>query len=405
MTQHRGMVIVGAGECGARAAFALRENGYSGPVDVLGEEEHRPYERPPLSKGRPGGAVPLKEIATQAQWDSAEISLSLGTKVTEVDRADRVVHLADGRLMNYDKLLFATGARARRLPLATTVPVATLRTMSDAQHISSIAVPGSRVAIIGAGLIGLELAARLRAGDVDVTIIEVSSAALGRAVPPELAARLVQRHRDEGVRFEFDAEITAITDGTITLLDGSQITADLTVAAIGAEPETGLAEQAGLEVRNGITVNVTLATSDQNIFAAGDCCNFPSPRTGAPVRLESWRNALDQGEHAAANMLGAAREYQKTPWFWSEQYDLTLQVAGLPQPGRPFVRRQPGSGATLLFQLDDDGRLVSASGLGPSGSVAKEIRIAELLIERGTRPDPRLLADTQSNLKNLLRTG
>lgn len=397
-------MIVGAGECGARAAFALRENGYGGPVTLLGQENLAPYERPPLSKPRSNGTVPVKEIASQSQWDIAEISLRLNSTVINVDRANSEICLTDGNTLGYDRLLLATGARARKLPLAMTNPVACLRTVSDAQHISDVAVAGAHVAIIGAGLIGLELAAQLRNEDVEVTVIEATSAALGRTVAPPLADVLVQRHKAEGVKFIFCAQVTAIENRKITLKNGSEITADLVVAAIGAVPETDLAERSGLVVQNGIVVNAELETSDKSIFAAGDCCNFPSSHTGDKIRLESWRNAVEQGVHAAANMLGAAKEYKKTPWFWSDQYDLTLQAAGVSQPGQTYLRRELETKAVILFQLGQDGKLFSASGLGPTGSVAKEIRIAELMMERGIQPDPSALVDAQINLKTLLRS-
>ncbi|PHR89038.1 MAG: ferredoxin reductase, partial [Blastopirellula sp.] len=221
---------------------------------------------------------------------------------------------------------------------------------------------------------------------------------------PPLADVLVQRHKAEGVKFIFCAQVTAIENRKITLKNGSEITADLVVAAIGAVPETDLAERSGLVVQNGIVVNAELETSDKSIFAAGDCCNFPSSHTGDKIRLESWRNAVEQGVHAAANMLGAAKEYKKTPWFWSDQYDLTLQAAGVSQPGQTYLRRELETKAVILFQLGQDGKLFSASGLGPTGSVAKEIRIAELMMERGIQPDPSALVDAQINLKTLLRS-
>jgi 3-phenylpropionate/trans-cinnamate dioxygenase ferredoxin reductase component len=399
-----GMVIVGGGECGARAAFALREGGYTGPITLIGDETELPYERPPLSKTPVGGRIAPKTIAEAPRYAEAGIATTLGGAAQAIDRTGRAVLLADGSRIPYERLLIATGAQPRRLPLAEGRPVAYLRTVADARRILAAVRPGGRVAIVGAGFIGLELAATLRGVGAAVTVLEAAPRVLGRAVLPEIAAVLAARHAAEGVEIRTGVQIEAIEANTVTLADGSRVAADLVVIGIGAVPATGLAERAGLAVDNGVAVDATLATSDPDIFAAGDCCSFPCGPEGRRVRLESWRNAQDQGNHVAANMLGAGVPYGKAPWFWSDQYELTIQVAGLPDPGAPAVRRDLGEGAFVLFQRDAAGRLAAASGIGTGNAVARDIRLAEMLIERGARPDPAALVDPALNLKKLLRS-
>jgi 3-phenylpropionate/trans-cinnamate dioxygenase ferredoxin reductase component len=399
------MAIVGGGECGARAAFALRGAGYRGPVTLIGDEAELPYERPPLSKAPLNGRIAPKSVAEAPRYAAAGIVTALGGPVAEIDRGGRAVLLADGRRIPYERLLIATGAAARRLPLAEGQPVAHLRTVADARRIRAAARPGRRVVIVGGGFVGLELAATLRSIGVAVTVLEAAPRVLGRAVLPEIAAVLAARHAAAGVEIRTAVAVEAVAADAVALADGSRIPADLVVVGIGAVPATGLAERAGLAIDDGIAVDATLATSDPDIFAAGDCCAFPCGPDARRVRLESWRNAQDQGNHVAGSMLGAAAPYGRTPWFWSDQYELTLQVAGLPDPGAPAVRRALGGGAFVLFQLDAAGRLAAASGIGPGNAVARDIRLAEMLIERAAAPDPAALADPAVGLKSLLKGG
>jgi 3-phenylpropionate/trans-cinnamate dioxygenase ferredoxin reductase subunit len=396
------MAIVGAGECGARAAFTLRESGWDGDIVLFGAEPGLPYERPPLSKPGTDGAN-FRPIADAQRLQAAAIDFRPGVPVAAVKAGGRRLVLADGRELPYEKLLLATGARPRDLQCPGAEAVHVFRTHADAVVLYEKAKCGRRALLVGAGLIGLELAATLRAAGLEVTVVEAAPRALGRAVLPALAERLLARHRAEGVEVLLGTGIERIDDGVVTLADGSTREADVVLAAIGVVPETTLAEAAGLAVDNGIVVDGRLASSDPHIFAAGDCARAPSRFAPGPVRLENWRNAQDQGAHAARAMLGAAEHYDAVPWFWSDQYDLGLQVAGLPEPGRACVARRVSAEAEILFQLADDGRLLSASGLGPGTSIAKDIRIAEMLIARAARPAAEALQDTSLKLKTLLR--
>lgn len=405
-----GMVIIGAGECGVRAAFALRENGYEGPVILIGTEKHLPYERPPLSKEAmvsEDHPIP-RTIAAESLFTEKNISFIGSSTASSIDRKAKSVTLDDGRQIPYERLLFATGAVPRPLPLAVgSKHCITLRSFDDALAIRARFQPDARIVIVGGGFIGLELAASARKRGASVTVIEAQSRIMMRGVPQEIAEVIDTRHRDEGVTILCNTGIVSIADTAdnvaITLSTGDVILADLAVIGIGASPVTALAEASGLETGNGIVVNDWLQTSDPDIYAAGDCCVFPlAIYGGRRVRLEAWRNAQEQGALAARNMLGAQEPHQSVPWFWSDQYELGLQVAGLSDEGTQTIRRDLGDGAFILFHLAADGRLVAASGIGPGNTVAKGIRLAEMLIARGARPDPAQLSASDVKLKSLL---
>lgn len=391
-----GIVIIGAGECGVRAAFALRELGYDGDVTLIGAEAALPYERPPLSK------EVLKEpkaIRGADAYAQSGIDLRLGASVNAVDVRSRQVHLADGVSLGYDKLLLATGARARLFPGMD--GCLTLRTDEDARAIMKRLAPGARVGLIGGGFIGLELAAIARKAGANVTVVETAPRILGRAVPAEIAAILHARHESEGVEILTGTGVARASDTLIALIGGTEIEFDIVIAGVGAVPNVSLAEAAGLRVENGIVVDAAFKTSDPHVFAAGDCCNFEW--RGSRVRLESWRVAQDQGAYVAAAMLGAQDPFAKVPWFWSDQYDLTLQVAGLFDLSRAVHRRETGDDTCIVFQCDVGGRLCAAAGIGPGSAVAKDIRVFEKLIERAALLDAQTLADPSTNLKRLLK--
>ncbi|MDO8358653.1 MAG: FAD-dependent oxidoreductase [Devosia sp.] len=405
-----GMVIVGAGECGVRAALALREQGFAGPVDLIGAERHLPYERPPLSKEiMAGDAEPSpRTIASADKLAAAGISFHPQRTVSGIDRAHKQIVLTGGDGLAYDKLLLATGAVPRRLPMAPepTARIAYFRTFDDALRIRAQLLPGRTLAIVGGGFIGLELAASARHRGAGIVVVEALPRLLSRGVPEPIARLIEARHRAAGVDFVFGTGLAAIDESAagvrLRLADGREITADFVVIGIGAVPETGLAAAAGLSLDNGIAVDRFLATSDPDIFAAGDCCSFPHDLyDGRRLRLESWRSAQEQGTLAARNMLGAAEAVSAVPWFWSDQYELTLQIAGLPDEGASIVERE-SEGSLVLFHLKPDGRLVGAAGIGPGNAVARDIRVAEMLIARRAHPDLGALAKPDFKLRSLL---
>jgi 3-phenylpropionate/trans-cinnamate dioxygenase ferredoxin reductase subunit len=389
-------VVVGAGEAGTRAALALRDAG-AAPVTLIGAEPHPPYERPPLSKPK-GAGVTIRPIAQTLDG----IDARLGIEAEAIDRAERTVRLSDGSSVGYDRLLLATGARPRALPFDRDGAALVLRTRGDAEAIFGLAKPGARAVIFGAGLIGLELAAELRQLGLAVTVLEAAPRAMGRVLPAPIAAELVARHVEEGVGIRFDAQAEAVAPGRVTLMGGEALLADLVIAAIGVIPNTALAEEAGLPTANGIVTDAGLRTEDPAIFAAGDCAAIDHPHYGR-FRFETWRNACDQGALAARAMLGEDVAFAVHPWFWSDQYDLGLQMVGLHDPARTLVRRELADGGSISFELDQGGVLRAACGLGPGVSVAKDIRLAEMMIEKTARPALDALGDQATSLKALLR--
>ncbi len=408
----KGMVIVGAGEAGARAAAEFRARGWTGEVTLIGEERHAPYERPPLSKNQlvEANETDPVTILNEDRLEQLNIAFVRGDGAVRIDRANRAVVLASGREVPYGKLLLATGARSRKLAVAGDAAddLHYLRTYADALRLRERLTPGARVAIIGGGFIGLEVAASAVANGCEVTLVEVAPRILMRGVPEPVAAAVAERHREAGVSFRVGVMIDSVNrDGEayeIRLADGTSVGCDVVVAGVGAVPETTLAAACGLAVDNGIQVDERLRTSDPDIYAAGDCCSFPHPLYGGKrMRLEAWRNAQDQGTHAAGSLLGDDEAYAAVPWFWSDQYDLTLQVAGMADPDNAIVVRDLGEAGKLYFHLDGEGRLVSVSGIGPTGAFAKEFRLAEMLVGKRARPAAEELADPDVRLKGLLK--
>jgi 3-phenylpropionate/trans-cinnamate dioxygenase ferredoxin reductase subunit len=402
-------VIIGAGECGARAAFALREKGFDGDISLVGAEPFAPYERPPLSKDTLSQALTPRFVAATERYQESRISLITGVMATTVDAGTQAVSLSNGDGLNYDKLLFATGAFARRFPGASESNgrIRLLRTHADAIAIRDLLGPGRHIAVIGGGFIGLEVAATARKLGTEVTVIEGLPRVLKRGVPEEIAETLTEHHRKQGVDLRCGVSIARLEEeaigARIVTSNGDTITADLILVGIGASPNTELAEAAGLALDNGIAVNHRLETSLPGIYAAGDCCSFPLALYGGRrVRLESWRNAQEQGALAAANMLGANDEISAVPWFWSDQYDLTLQMTGLADGATLTLKRDLGDGAFLLFHLDEAGRLLAASGIGRGNAVARDIRLAEMLIAARAHPAHEALVSSNVKLKSLL---
>ncbi len=403
------IVIIGAGECGARAAFALREKGFDGRITLVGEEEHLPYERPPLSKDALLHGHAPKLVSDAARYAEAGIAVLTGVTVESIDPTAKIVQLSNGTSRDYDQLLLTTGARPRPFPglSGANHRIRTLRTHGDTVAIRAALQPDTHLAIIGGGFIGLELAATARKLGAQVTLVEGLPRILSRGVPEEVATVVADRHKAEGAEIICGVKIQELSedrDGArIRLEDGRTIAADLIVVGIGAVPNVELAQDAGLVIDNGIAVDEHLRTSVPDIFAAGDCCSFPLRHYGGRrVRLEAWRNAQDQGLLAAANLMGAGEAIASVPWFWSDQYDLTLQIAGLADGTTQTIRRDMADGAFILFHLDAGGRLIAASGIGTGNAVARDIRLAEMMIAAGVRPDPVALAAAETKLKSLL---
>lgn len=404
----KGMVLVGGGECAAHCAFELRRFGYRGSITLVGSEPHLPYERPPLSKH---GAAQTREppaVAAVESYRDAGIELVLGSPAVAIERAEQKVRLASGREIGYERLLVATGAIPRRLlfPGDAVKMLHVLRTIDDAARLYDAIEPSTRVLILGGGLIGLELTSNASRLGAVVTVVEAADRVMARAVPVEIAEAIAAHHRAEGAEIicgDTVARASVSSRGvSVELASGRVITVDRVVVAVGVVPAIELAARAGLEINNGVAVNACLRTSDPRILAAGDCCSFPLGIYGERrVRLESWRNAVEQGQIAGRNMLGACEQTNAVPWFWSEQYDLVLQVTGIWQEDAKTVRRDLGDGAFVVFCLDGT-RLIAAAGVGRGNKVAKPIALAERLIQRGVQASVEELEDPTFNLKHLM---
>lgn len=392
-----GIVIVGAGECGVRAAFALRAAGFDGEVTLIGSEPELPYERPPLSKSTD---VRMQAIRQKDAFGTARIKLCRGEAVQAIDRVNKRV-VVDGRALPFQMLLLATGSRARTAE--TLSGTLSLRTFVDAQTIMMHVKPGAKIGIIGAGFVGLEMAATARRVGAEVSVYHNGQAVLARSVPPQVADIIAARHRAEGVNLHLGAAVQSADATSITLADGLTRAFDCVIAGIGAVPNVELAQDAGLSVENGIQVDESFCTSAPDIYAAGDCCNFPW--RGMRLRLESWRAAQDHAEHVAAAMLGARATFDKVPWFWSDQYDQSIQVAGLFEGSRPTHERDLGPSAKIVFQCDDTGALTAAAGVGHGQIIAKDIRILEKIIEKRAAVVPADVSNIDFNLKALLKAG
>ena len=335
-------VIVGASLAGAKAAQTLREEGFGGPIMLIGQETERPYERPPLSKDYLLDKAERESIYVHpAGWyGEHDVELRLGTTVTAVDPAAHEVTLADGSRIGYAKLLLATGSSPRRLPVpgADLDGVHYLRRVADSDRIKETFAAASRVAVIGAGWIGLETTAAARAAGVEVTVLEAAELPLLRVLGREVAEVFAGLHREHGVDLRFGVQVAEITgsggraDG-VRLADGSHIPADAVIVGVGITPNSQLAEAAGLEVRNGVVTDAGLQSSDPDIYAAGDVANAYHPLLGRHIRVEHWANALNQPQAAARAMLGQDTAYDLVPYFYTDQYDLGMEYAGYVEPG------------------------------------------------------------------------
>ncbi len=371
MTASTRIVVVGGGLAGAKAVEALRDEGFDGSLTLIGDESHLPYERPPLSKGYLAGNDDRAsmDVHDQDWYAEHKVDLVLGTAATAVDTSAKEVELVDGRRIGYDQLLLATGSRARTLPLpgAGAHGVLTLRHVEDSDTISDAFGAGGRMAVIGGGWIGMETAANARDKGVDVTVIEAADLPLSMVLGPELAQVFLDLHREHGVEFQLGAgveEIT-VTDGQATgvrLADGTHVPADTVLVGIGAQPNLGLAESAGLEIGSGVLVDASLRTSDPDIWAIGDIAEEDHPFLGGRVRVEHWANALNQPAVAARAMLGQDATYDELPYFFTDQYDLGMEYVGHAPPGsyaRVVTRGDLDGREFIAFWLDADDRVLA----------------------------------------------
>ena len=397
-------VIVGGGQSGAWAAKTLRDEGFAGRIVLISEEHHLPYERPPLSKAVLAGVSPPEttRLFKDAVWNALRLEWQPGRRAASLDRTAQVLRLEDGTSLRYDKLLLATGGRARELVTDTpsSAPVQVLRTLDDAKALCRQLSECRRVLIAGAGWIGLEVAATARKLGVDVHVIESQDRICARALPASVADRLLALHRGHGVQFSLRTRIVRLEAGGpwpihAHLDNGEEVDADCVVAGLGLLANDSLAQEAGLECANGIVVDDRCATADAHVFAAGDVTLTPNRWVGERTRLESWQNAQDQGIAAAHSMLGRDLSYDPLPRFWSDQYDVNIQIAGAPQVAHRIVFRESSNSSSFIAFVLDDNCIRAAIGF----NAGRDMRIARGLVERAARVIPARLVDAGVDLK------
>jgi 3-phenylpropionate/trans-cinnamate dioxygenase ferredoxin reductase component len=365
------IVIVGASLAGAKAAETLRTEGYDGPIVLVGAENELPYERPPLSKGYLQGKADRDSVYVHPRewYTESDVDLRLGVSVTGINRAAHEVTLSDGARVGYTKLLLTTGSSPRRLPVpgADLDGVLYLRSLADSDLLKATFGRASRAAVIGAGWIGLEAAAAARDAGLDVTVLEAAELPLLRVLGSEVAQVFADLHRDHGVDMRFGVSVAEISgaDGRangVRLADGHHFPADVVLIGVGIAPNTQLAEDAGLDVANGITVDAGLRTSDPDIYAAGDVASAYHPLLGKHIRVEHWANALNQPQTAARALLGQQAAYERVPYFFTDQYDLGMEYSGYVEPGgydRVVFRGDVAGREFIAFWLGDGGRVLA----------------------------------------------
>jgi len=399
------IVIIGAGQAGAQAVASLRAEGFDGGLTLIGDEPFAPYQRPPLSKAYLSGAMERERLFLKAEafYREPSCELLLGVTAVTVEREAKRVRLSDGRTLPYDKLLLATGSRVRRctIPGCELPGIFYLRGIADVDAMRPHFISGARLAIVGAGYIGLEVAAVARKLGLEVTVFEALDRVMARAVSKPLSEFYERVHRDAGVRFLLNTPVEAF-DGTgklVAVRAGSQrYEADFALVGIGIVPNVELAQEAGLACNDGVLVDQQCGcTIDPVIFAAGDCTQHLS-RDGKSVRLECVQNAIDQAKHAALAMVGKPAPYREVPWFWSDQYDLKLQIAGLGWPGDQLVLRgDPAARKFAVFHLRN-GAVAAVEAV----NAAPEYMIGRKLITEGIPVSPERLADTAIPMKNIV---
>ncbi len=398
------IIIIGAGQAGAALAAKLRALGYQGALTMIGEETAPPYQRPPLSKAYLLGEMELERLYLRAPsfWADQNVELRLGAKATAIDPKAKTVTV-DGETISYDQLALTTGSRPRTLPAAIGGDlgnVFTVRTLADVDRMAPSFTKGARALIVGGGYIGLEAAAVASKLGLKVTLIEAAPRILQRVAAPETSDYFRKLHADHGVEIiEGTGLERLLGEGRVTgarLADGREIQADVVIVGIGIIPNAELAEASGLALENGIRTDETGRTSDPAIWSAGDCASFPWK--GGRIRLESVGNAIDQAELIAENMLGAGKAYEARPWFWSDQYDTKLQIAGLNTGYDQIITRKGEEGAVSYWYYRGD-QLLAVDAMNDS----RAYMIGKRLIEAGKSPAPSVIADPKTDLKALLK--
>ncbi|HTT96863.1 MAG TPA: FAD-dependent oxidoreductase [Rhizomicrobium sp.] len=398
------IAIIGAGQAGCQAVASLRTEGFAGAITMVGDETYAPYQRPPLSKTYLMGTMERDRLFLKpdAFYADAKCEVLLNVSATAIDRAAKSVALSDGRSLGYDKLLIATGTRVRKIkvPGAELSGIHYLRSIADVDELRPAFKTAKNLVIVGAGYIGLEVAAVARKYDLNVTVIEAMDRVMARSASKPVSEFYERIHREAGVMFHLNTGVEGFEGtGKITGVraGGLIFSADIVLVGIGVLPNCEIAEAAGLKCGDGVYVDKTCTTEDPAIFAAGDCTRHHG-RNGDLIRLESVQNAIDQAKHAALAMVGKPTPYNEVPWFWSDQYDLKLQIAGLAWPAdRIVLRGDPAARKFAVFHLRD-GAVAAVEAV----NAAPEYLIGRKLIADGVHVAPERLADTAIPMKNIV---
>ena len=398
-------VVIGAGQAGASLVAKLRSSGFEGQITLIGEEPVPPYQRPPLSKAYLLGDMALERLflRPESYYSDQNITLKMGAAVTAIDAGKRHVHVG-GEILTYVQLALTTGSAARTLPASiggALDGVYTVRTLADVDAMTSEFVAGKRALIVGGGYIGLEAAAVARKLGVEVTLVEMGERILQRVAAPQTSDYFRELHSSHGVKIVEGVGLDRLTgdirvNGAM-LTDGTSLDVDFVIVGVGIAPNSALANLSGLVIENGIAVDTQGRTSDPNIWSAGDCASFEL--RGERRRLESVQNAIDQAEAVAENMMGAGKTYTPKPWFWSDQYDVKLQIAGLNIGYDSIVeRRDPNSAAVSFWYYQGDTLLAVDAMNDP-----RNYMIGKRLIEAGKSPAPVVIANLKTDMKALLK--
>jgi 3-phenylpropionate/trans-cinnamate dioxygenase ferredoxin reductase subunit len=394
-----GVVILGAGQAGLETAAALRSQGYQEPVTLIGEERHLPYQRPPLSKDYLAGKMAADSLPLRARvyFENHHIDLRLGERAVAIDRKAHQVKLASGVAVPYDKLVLALGARNRPLQIKGAESVLYLRTLDEADRLKERIADAREIAVIGGGFIGLEIAAVARSYGKPVTVIEVRQRLMARAVAAVLSDFFLNLHCGRGTRVLLSTTIAEVQSGSVLLQNGGSHYADLVLAGIGVLPNAELARHAGLAVGNGIVVNEFLRTEDPAIYALGDCADHPNSFAGGRCRLESVQNAVDQAKCVARGIVGNPTPYRDVPWFWTDQYGIRFQMAGISPGHDSFVIRGSIENHKFSAFYFKAGRLLAVDSVNRFGDHVA----ARKLLTSGTPLTPEQAADESFDLKKL----
>ncbi|NQY15007.1 MAG: FAD-dependent oxidoreductase [Henriciella sp.] len=403
------VVIIGGGQAAAQACASLRLFGFEGAITLIGDEAALPYQRPPLSKAYMKGELAEERLYFKpANWyEDQNIDTVLSVRATKIDRSAQTVELEHGGSVPYDALIIATGSRPRTLPVdgADLDGVFDLRSLSDVERIRPRMIAGQKLVIVGAGYIGLEAAAVARQLELDATVLEMEDRVLARVTSPIMSQFFEDEHTRQGATIKTGARLASLkgSDGKVThavLADGSELEADLVLVGIGILPNVELAEDAGIACSNGILTDRDARTNDPRIFAAGDCAARPLVHYGRDGRLESVHNAIEQGKLSAAAIMGKPRPPEDCPWFWSDQYDLKLQIAGLSQNyDETVLRGDPSERKFAVFYLQN-GKMIAVDAINS----APEFLASKKLIITGASLAPSLLSDTFKSMKEIAAT-